>query len=239
MHVPGISSGVNKQSYGATFLIASLSAMFSILMAPWDSFFWPSSQKSGALVPPLYYVLLCLCSLQSQTVRGRRTQSQQKSQKPKRHWDKPGMRTEAGKIRYSSTTMARAEIPETQHTRHQSCAWVGPTWVKGMGGGHMIPNCCKRTAPSSCSTSNLCSAKALCLVIILPFFIFYVLLIVPVFTQVLLFFYWEHKISEIVVTLTFQLYIKIRRKFYLKKDFKKCSVKGQIYFLLAFNLVYN
>lgn len=79
MHVPGISSGVNKQSYGATFLIASLSAVFSILMAPWDSFFWPSSQKSGALVPPLYYVLLCLCSLQSQTVRGRRTQSQQKN----------------------------------------------------------------------------------------------------------------------------------------------------------------
>ena len=53
------------------------------------------------------------------------------------------------------------------------------------------------------------------------------------------FFSWKHKISQILVTLTPQLYIKIRRKFYLKTDLNKCSVRGQIYSLLTFNLVCN
>ena len=85
----------------------------------------------------------------------------------------------------------------------------------------------------SLSLSLLSSPKALHLINI------HILLVVAICAQVLFFFYGKHEISQILVTLTPQLYIKIRIKFYLKKDLKKRSVKGQIYSLLTFNPAYN
>lgn len=114
-----------------------------------------------------------------------------------------------------------------------------PCELKAWGDGTQFLTA-KRGLPVIMLNSNLflslfplCSPKALCLITI------HISLIVSVWAQVLLFSYWEHEISQTVVTLTPQLYIKVRRKFYLKIDLNKCSVKGKIYFLLTFNLVYN
>lgn len=50
----------------------------------------------------------------------RRQRPNQKDQKPERHWDKPGMRAGVGQNKILSTTMARADVPETQHLSRQS-----------------------------------------------------------------------------------------------------------------------
>lgn len=106
-----------------------------------------------------------------------------------------------------------------------------PCELKAWGQGRQCLTATKGLSVIMLSTNlSLClsllySPKALRLITI------HISLMVAVCAQELFFFYWKHKISQILVTLTPQLYIKIRRKFYLKKDLNKRSVKGQIYSL--------
>ena len=146
----------------------------------------------------------------------RKRQNLAGGQEPEKTLGQTGMRT--GKILLLHFHSQKLSVLATSHG-----ARAGTMWVKDMGSACPIPNCYKRPPCHHAQQQSLSlslslppslshSPKALCLIAI------HISLMVPICTQVLLFFHWEHDTSQVVVTLMPQLYVKVRGKFYFKKD---------------------